>query len=376
MNESMGQFGAPDARVRYLADALPQLVWMANADGVVEYYNSRAAEYAGIESTPAGSWEWRPGLHPDDLDRTVRAWTDAVRTGTTYQCEHRVRMADGSFRWHLSRGVPVLENGRVVQWFGTATDIEQVKRAEQELHEAARNKDEFLALVAHELRNPLAPICNSLELMRTAPLDPQVRRLHGILDRQVSQMVRLVDDLLEISRISRGELRLDLQPVVLVDVLDSAVEAMEAAIAGGAQRLHRCELPRSVIVDGDAVRLSQAFGNLLHNAVKFSPAGGAISLTCDWNADTVSVQVRDWGAGIAPHMLEPIFEMFVQGDPSGAAASGAAEPIGFTKRGGGLGIGLALVRRIVELHRGEVTASSEGIGRGSTFTVTLPRRSE
>jgi PAS domain S-box-containing protein len=345
-----------------LADAMPQLVWMANGDGVVEYYNTRANEYAGIATTPEGTWEWSPVVHPDDLAHTIAAWTAAVADGSLYQCEHRVHMADGTYRWHLSRGVPVRHEGRVIKWFGTATDIHSLKVAEEALRESSRHKDEFLAVLAHELRNPLAPIRNALELMRDHPLDATLQRLHGMLDRQVAQMVRLVDDLLEISRISRGDIRLEIAPVSLDAVLSSAVETVAPALRAGGQSLTLPDAPTGEWLDGDAVRLAQAFSNLLSNAIKFTPREGGIGVRVERTPEYVTVTVADTGIGIPAEMLERVFDMFTQAQPAGSRLAG------------GLGIGLALVRRIVELHGGSVTARSAGAGSGSTFVVQLPRR--
>jgi PAS domain S-box-containing protein len=350
------------APAHLLADAMPQLVWTANGDGVVDYYNTRANEYAGIAETPEGTWEWRPVVHPDDLAVTMDAWGTAVAEGSLYQCEHRVRMADGSFRWHLSRGVPIWHDGRVIKWFGTATDIHSLKTAEEALREAARHKDEFLAVLAHELRNPLAPIRNALELMREHALDDTLRRLHGMLDRQVAQMVRLVDDLLEISRISRGDIRLDWAPVSLDSVLAAAIETVAPALRAGGQTLTMPTASADVWVDGDGVRLAQMFSNLLSNAIKFTPHDGQIDVRVTTSAEHVAVTVADNGIGIAPEMLDRVFDMFTQAHPLGSRSSG------------GLGIGLALVRRIVQLHGGHVTARSEGVGGGSSFVVSLPRR--
>jgi PAS domain S-box-containing protein len=350
-----------DVQFRLLADAMPQLVWMADARGDVTYYNSRASEYGGIRPTTDSAWEWAPAVHPDDRELTVEAWTAAVRSGDTYQCEHRVRMSDGEFRWHLSRGVPLRNGDRVVQWFGTATDIHSVKTAEQELQAAARNKDEFLAVLAHELRNPLAPIRNALELLRGLHDDDASGRLHAMLDRQLSHMVRLVDDLLEISRISRGDLRIEPRLLSLADVLDTAVESVTPALLAGRHSFQRTPVPASIQLSGDPVRLAQAFGNLLHNAIKFTPSGGRILLEVDVQPTYAEVRVEDTGIGIEPEALEDIFGMFVQVQP------------GENGIRSGLGVGLALVRRVVELHGGSVQASSGGVGAGARFVVRLPR---
>jgi signal transduction histidine kinase len=270
-------------------------------------------------------------------------------------------MVSGEFRWHLSRGVPLYEGDRIVQWFGTATDIHSVKTAEQELQTAARHKDEFLAVLAHELRNPLAPMRNALELVRGMHDDSGSTRLYGILDRQIAHMVRLVDDLLEVSRISRGALRLERASVSIEQMLDAAVESVGPQLSASGHVLERTMVPATVTVHGDAVRLAQAVGNLLHNAIKFTPAGGRLALHTSWNASEVAITVSDTGIGFDPQIRDEIFEMFVQGPPADRAIRS------------GLGVGLALVRRIVELHGGSVTADSVGRGQGSRFIMRLPR---
>jgi two-component system CheB/CheR fusion protein len=237
----------------------------------------------------------------------------------------------------------------------------RAQAAEQELREAARHKDEFLAMLGHELRNPLVPIRNAAEVLkRVGSEDKRVAWVHDVLVRQVGHMTRLVDDLLDISMISRGALKLRLEPVDVGRAIGTALEAVEPIIKRKHHRL-RCELPiDSMWVEGDPIRLPQVFENLLTNAAKYTQDRGEISVTMDMVDRCAVIRVRDNGLGIAPRMQSRIFELFVQD----ARAADRSE--------GGLGIGLALVRHLVNLHRGTIDASSKGEGQGTEFTVRLP----
>jgi PAS domain S-box-containing protein len=264
-------------------------------------------------------------------------------------------------RWVLDRGGA----GRAARVLETSTDITERKETEQRLREseaalreADRRKDEFLATLAHELRNPLAPIRNAAQLLRQAGLEESRRRaVVDMLDRQVRQMVRLIDDLLEVGRITTGKIRLVSERLDLRDVIDHAIEAMHP------DELHRfsASLPdRAIPVEGDPARLTQVFSNLLGNAVKYTPKGKAISIDAAVHGGEAWVTVRDEGIGIAADELPQLFEMFSQLDSN-------------PQRGRtGLGVGLALARVFVEMHGGAIRAASEGSGKGSEFVVTLP----
>jgi signal transduction histidine kinase/ActR/RegA family two-component response regulator len=229
------------------------------------------------------------------------------------------------------------------------------------LNEADRRKDEFLAMLAHELRNPLAPISNAIQvlrLMQTA--DPVAARMFEVMQRQIDHMVRLVDDLLEVSRITRGKITLHREPSDLIGVIRNAVDISRPLIDAAGHRLSIHALDTPIPVVGDPIRLSQVLANLLNNAAKYTPQGGRITVTAQKRDGRAVVSVRDTGAGISAEMLGRVFDLFAQGAP--AAFEGRA----------GLGIGLTLVRQLVELHGGTVEAFSEGPGRGSEFVVTLP----
>jgi len=233
--------------------------------------------------------------------------------------------------------------------------------AERALLLADRRKDEFLATLAHELRNPLAPIRTGLDIMRINASDPvSVERARTIMERQLKQMVRLVDDLLDVSRINTGKLTIRREQLMLQEVVNDALELARPFIAAQGHTLHLQVPEQAVYLVGDATRLAQVLSNLLHNAAKYTARGGSISLEAEANAGHVQLRVRDNGIGIAPALLDDIFEMFIQADSS------------LERSTAGLGVGLSLARKLVELHGGSIHAESAGEGKGSTFTVTLP----
>jgi CheY-like chemotaxis protein/two-component sensor histidine kinase len=236
--------------------------------------------------------------------------------------------------------------------------IERV-RAEQALKEADRRKDEFLATLAHELRNPLAPISNAVQLMRRADGDAR-ERLTGIVERQVRQIVRLVDDLMEIARISQGKIELDRRALALADIVRDAVEASRPQVERAGHRLDVTLPDTPLVVHGDAVRLTQVLTNLVNNAAKYTDAGGRIELVAQCEGPTALLRVRDNGRGIPAAQLPRVFDMFAQPHLDNKG------------EGDGLGIGLAIVRKLVEMHDGTVEAHSAGPGRGSEFVVRLP----
>jgi two-component system CheB/CheR fusion protein len=350
-----------ESRFRQLADAMPQLVWTADANGRVDYFNRRLADFAVVGHEADGSWRWQDLIEPEDLARSQEAWQSILKRAQPYQIEHRMRMADGSCRWHLTRSMPVCDAvNRIVKWFGTCTDIHDLKVAHQALDEANRRKDEFLATLAHELRNPLAPIGNAVELLKLhGSPDSILETARDTIDRQLQHMVRLIDDLLDVSRITRGKLQLRRECVTLGTVLEQALEASRPHLEQSGHEIE-LSLPReAVYLDADPVRLSQVLLNLINNACKYTPRGGRISLSVSVQGEDVEVCVTDTGIGIPPEFLPGVFEMFSQ-DRSTAGQS--AE---------GLGIGLALAKGVVDMHGGSIEAYSEGRGRGSEFRVKL-----
>jgi PAS domain S-box-containing protein len=362
---------ASERRYRVVADAMPQLVWTADAEGVVDYYSARARAYHGIE---VGSWQ--PMVHPDDLLPTVAAWARALRDQTPYAFEHRLQMADGHYRWHLSRAEPVPPTGGAdgrVRWIGTATDVHELRETqerlrvqEDQLRDVDRRKDEFIAILAHELRNPLAPLRTGLDVLRLShDAAGAVARVRPMMERQVTQMVRLIDDLLDVSRITSGKIQLQPEPTLVAQLVRDAMEGHRAALDAGRLSTQITLPPEPVYVYADHARFVQILSNLLHNAIKFTDPGGTITISggvtgTDRQGHDLRLSISDSGAGIAAEALPHIFELFAQGH----------QPAGVGRVG--LGIGLALARRLAELHGGRLEAHSEGPGRGATFTLTIP----
>jgi PAS domain S-box-containing protein len=287
----------------------------------------------------------------------------AAREGMRVEEERLdVVRADGSVRHVLISAAPLRDStGQGTGAVGVVLDLTALRRAEDALREAGRRKDEFLAVLAHELRNPLAPIRNAVHMLRLIdPRDPRVRQARDMIERQVAHMTRLIDDLLDVSRIARGQVLLKKERCDLTVIVRQTVEDYRALLESGGLKL-LLELPeRPVWVTGDSTRLAQSVSNLLHNTTKFTPPGGQVTVQVTAENAQARVRVRDTGIGLNADMLKRIFAPFAQADQ------------GLARSRGGLGLGLALVRGLVELHGGTVRGESEGIGRGATFTLSLP----
>lgn len=354
---------ASEARFRALADSMPQLVWIASPTGVVEYYNARAREYAGIEELADGTWAWQPVVHPEDIDRTVRTWNEAVASSTPYECEHRVRMADGSFRWHVSRA-RLVRDQTGPRWFGTATDMHEQKLAEEGLRRAAAIRDQVVSVVVHDLRNPLSIVDYALVVMREAlaacPDDGLRRRGDAAVartERQATKMKKLLDELLDAATLQAGRLLgLNRRACDLVALAHDLVATYASGPGGHPMEVRAASL--SVVGQWDADRIERVLGNLLSNAVKYSPAGGPITVEVEQVDDFGVVRVSDRGIGIRAQDRERIFEWFTRTEDAERVATGT-------------GLGLAGARRIAEQHGGALTVESPP-GGGSTFTLKLP----
>lgn len=486
-----------EQRFRLVAESMPQIVWTALPDGSVDYYNQRWAEFSGISTQSGQGWGWQPVLHPEDAQLTIDAWKHAVETGELYECEHRIRRADGKFCWHLSRGLPLRDdNGLILKWFGTATDIQEQKQTQEDLWEsrerfrqlaetiedvfwlmdmrtqqvlyvnpayeqiwgrsrsslytqpedwmdaihpddrnrvrtvfhsqatlggfdeiyrivrpdgsqrwirdrgfpiqdaagkvyrvaglaediterkrseetlkrqseelalANRLKDEFLATISHELRTPLNAMLGWTKLLPTRQFNPETtERALDAIARNTQSLAQLVEDVLDMSDIITGQLHLQTAPVSLALVIEQAIAAIHlAAEAKNIQITASYESSINVVL-GDEGRLRQIVWNLLSNAVKFTPNGGKITVRLDRKENQAHVQVSDTGKGISTDFLPYVFDRFRQEDGS------------ITRPYGGLGLGLAIVRYLVEQHGGTVEASSPGENQGATFMVRLP----
>lgn len=348
-----------EERFRLLADNIAQLAWMANADGWIFWYNRRWFEYTGTTLEEMQGWGWQAVHHPDHVEPVTVKFKSHMDSGQPWEDTFPLRGQDGNYRWFLSRAIPIRdEQGHVLRWFGTNTDVTDQMELEQALKEADSRKDEFLAMLAHELRNPLAPIRSGIDLLMMNPAD--MGEPLNIMDEQLRHMVRLVDDLLDVSRITRGTIELRWEAVSLQDVLKQAIDTSRPAIAANHLELS-VELPDETIwLNADLVRLVQVFDNLLTNAVRYSKPHGRITVTARQEGDVVRVSVRDTGIGIDAELLPKIFDLFTQASRSP------------DREKGGLGIGLTIVKNLVELHLGTVFVASPGEGQGSEFTVMLP----
>lgn len=306
---------------------------------------------------------WEQLVHPDDMPIAQKALEKHFAGETPeYVCEHRLRKKDGSWLWVLDRGRIVERDaaGVPIRAIGIHADISETYAAREAEKLSAQRKDEFLATLAHELRNPLAPIRTGLQILKTDPSSEAATKAREMMERQLSHMIHLIDDLLDVSRINRGVLELRPEDVPLQNTLNAALEMSRPAIEAGRHHLTVLIPQDSLFIRGDPDRLAQIVTNLLVNAAKYSPEGSHITLSAERQGADVLIKVKDDGLGIPSDMLEAVFDMFGQVNQNLARSQG------------GLGIGLALVRRLVTLHGGTVHAESPGVGKGSTFVVRLP----
>ncbi len=355
-----------EAKFKIMTDAMPQMVWSTRVDGFHDYFNQRWYEFTGALEGSSRGVGWLALFSPDDQVRAAAAWQHSHATGEAYEVEGRLRHRSGDYRWVLSRALPVRdETGAVFRWMGTCTDIHDQKLFQQELEAANRRKDEFLAMLAHELRNPLAPISSAAHTLELAADDPQrVLGASKLINRQVKHMTALVDDLLDVSRVNRGLVRIADEVVELGQVAQNALEQARPHMAARQHAVSTHGLSQTARVRGDQVRLVQIVSNLLNNAAKYTPPGGQIAVALRVEEAQAYISVSDNGSGIEPELQAHVFELFTQGVRTPDRAQG------------GLGIGLALVKRVAELHGGSVSVQSAGPGQGSTFTVSLPLTTE
>ncbi len=347
-----------------VADNIAQLTWMADPAGRIQWFNRRWYAYTGARADTPPQDCWQASLHPEHAARVQAELDRCLKAGTPWEDTFPLRAHDGQYRWFLSRAFALRDTkGQVVSWFGTHTDITCQLQAQEALREADQRKDEFMAILAHELRNPLAPVRTAVEIVRRIDgLQPAQRRACEVIARQVAHMARLIDDLLDVSRIARGKMalqreRCDLAAIARQTAADyrDTLEAMGLAlvIEGSAD---------PIWVDGDPVRLAQMVGNLLSNAIRFTESGGQVRLRIESDSatHTARVSVIDTGIGIAPELLPKLFDPFSQAHQDLARSKG------------GLGLGLALTRGLAQMQGGTVEVRSEGLGHGATFVLTMP----
>ena len=355
-------------RFRLIAGVVSLQVWTARLNGELDYANHECEQYFGvdIEREILGN-AWSQFVHPADLPLALDSWLSSISTGLPYQSEFRLRGRQGNYRWFLVRAVAMRDSrGNISRWFGTNTDIDDLKQAQAAAEQASRAKDDFIAALSHELRTPLTPVLMTAAALRDdARLPMEVREQLGMMERNIALEARLIDDLLDLTTIARGKLHLRSVPVDAHSLIGLAVEIVRGdALAKEISIERHLDANRSGLM-ADPARFQQVIWNLLRNAVKFTPRGGVIVIS---TVESVGQDGRTWlqivvsdsGIGIDPAMVEKIFQPFDQGGLTG------------DHRFGGVGLGLAIARAVVDLHGGRISARSDGPNCGATFVVEFP----
>ncbi|GAA0196652.1 hypothetical protein GCM10009122_61400 [Fulvivirga kasyanovii] len=350
-----------EEQFRSMANAIPQLAWMTDKTGYIFWYNQRWYDYTGTSLDTMKGWGWQKIHHPDHVDRVTEKFKKHLKLKEEWEDTFPLRSATGDYRWFLSRAMPITDQeGTIIRWFGTNTDITEQRELEASLKDAVlrleetdKRKNEFLAILGHELRNPLAVLKGSAEIVEAG-----IAKAENVIDtmsRSINTMTKLLDDLLDLSRVSRNKIRLQLELVNISEIFSSRLLTIRKQCDKKNQKLD-LDIENNLYINADPARLEQIFSNLLSNACKYTPEGGHIQVKA-WKQDKyVCIKVTDNGFGIQPDQLNNIFEPFYQVTPEGTAASG-------------LGIGLALVKNLVELHGGTISVNSSGSGNGTTFEI-------
>ncbi|MEP0768905.1 MHYT domain-containing protein [Trichocoleus sp. ST-U1] len=365
-----------EQRFRLMADMAPVMLWMCDCDKTCNYFNKGWLDFTGRTLEESIGMGWTQSLHPDDLQQCVETYRTAFDARENFEMEYRLRRFDGEYRWVFDRGVPRLTpGGSFVGYIGSCIDITERKQAEQErekllvyeqqarmaAEETNRLKDEFLATLSHELRTPLNSMLGWTQLLRTRKLDEAIIvRAMETIERNARLQTQLIEDLLDVSRIIQGKFRLYVRPLELSSVIEAAIATIQPAASAKSIRLESFLDSSAGLICGDPDRLQQVVWNLLSNAVKFTPKRGRVEVRLERSNSWVEIQVSDTGQGIAADFLPYVFDRFRQADSS------------ITRSYGGLGLGLAVARHLIELHGGTVSAQSPGEGKGATFTVKLP----
>jgi two-component system CheB/CheR fusion protein len=347
-----------------IAQVSPVLIWVSNKTGRIVFGNHACCDFLGLTSQQLSDEpNWTHFIHPDDYDAYTQTYREAIAAKKAFVGEARVKRADGQWRYLATYASPYYtDDGEFAGFVGSSPDVTERVEWDRRLLEADRAKNQFLAMLAHELRNPLAPIVTSVSILkRLGALPDMQQRAVDIISRQATHLTRLVEDLVDVQRIANNKISMRWERLALADVLSSAVEASQPNLERRRQ-LFDIELPLEPLhVQGDALRLAQVFTNLINNAAKFSPEDTRIELRASALGRQAVVRVRDYGMGIEPNELTRIFDVFVQ-------VTGADD----RAHAGGLGLGLALAKGLVELHGGSIEARSAGRGRGCEMTVRLP----
>ncbi len=349
-------------RFLILSESMPQIVWLADIHGDFSYVNHTLVSYSGRSAIELKDSGWAELIHPDDRAAYMEAWSESVSSALPFEAESRLEDSAGNYRWHLTRALPMYNDLRqITQWVGTTTDMHDQKVIEAILKEEHLRKDQFLAMLAHELRNPLAPLANVVEVLSAAPHDAGLLAdLLPVMKRKIRLLTRLINDLLDVARLTQGCIALNRRPSLVSTIVSEAVEAAQPLISEFQHQLTVTMPSHDIRISADSGRIVQALTNVLQNAAKYTGPKGKIDLTVAQSDCEVTFSVRDNGQGISPAMLNRIFDLFIHAEPN------------LERVPGGLGIGLSMVRTVIELHGGTVSAKSKGLGHGSEFVISLP----
>jgi PAS domain S-box-containing protein len=345
---------------RMLTDTLPQIVWTAHADGWVDYYNQQWFDYTGMTLEQTQGQGWEPVLHPNDLHAALDIWKRAMEQEESYQMEIRLkRVSDGAYRWHLARALPIRDSGgTVIKWFGTSTDIEELKQAEQVLIQANQDQHNFVSTVSHEFRTTLTSIQGFSELLGNEDFQPEeVKDYANDIYTDALRLTRMITDLLDLEKMQAGHMTLHVEEVDVNALVSEVVAKMNLVSAHHCidLKLDTC-LPK-LKVDQD--KMIQVIYNLLTNAVKYSPEGGHILVETTREGSQIHICVQDQGIGIPKEAREKIFRPYNRVH---------AEDLHYIK---GTGLGLPIVRHLIDMHGGRVWVESN-VGQGSVFHILLP----
>jgi len=372
---AMAELKVSEQQFRLITDLSPVHLFRAGPDGQAKYLSPGFMSMTGLTLQNALGFGWVEAVHPDDRGRLMENWHEALRSQSIFQAEFRFRTVNGDLRWYRARVVPDRDDqGGIVGWVGASVDLHELHLAHDEraealaraeearrvAEEASNLKDEFLATASHELRTPLNAIVGWVHVLQSGAVVDEAQREHAVaaIDRNAKVQTRLIEDLLDVSRMIQGRVSLTVSPLDARVIVDAALDPLRSGAAAKELSVQVVRPAEPVPVMADAERLQQVVWNLISNAIKYTPRGGAITVVVKTVFDRAEISVADTGEGIPASFLPHVFEPFRQGASS-------------TMRSG-MGLGLAIVRRLVDLHGGRITASSDGVGKGTEFTVSLP----